>query len=111
MKLYKATGRSYLVCPRLLDLDARHGEHWSKGPSCRHGGQCPADHEHETHLVDPEGHRVADVLMLAGSRPLTDDEHPVCPCGQKLVWTDLDDLYDEQLLLEAAVGEEQEPEH
>lgn len=90
---YIRQGHSYLVCPRLLELDVRHGQHWSKGDPCRRGKQCPKLHDHETKLVDPEGHTVNDFYWGPGSRPPTPEEHPVCLCGRPLVYGDLDDLY------------------
>lgn len=94
MSTYRKHGASYLVCPRLLKLDPRHGEHPSKWPDCRRGGRCTRRHKHESLLVDPEGHSVNLFLWVPGCRPPTDDEHPVCSCGSRLVHSDLDDLYD-----------------
>ncbi|SRR5258708_3584452 len=94
MKVYHSRGHAYLVCPALLKLDARHGEHWSKGPACRRGQRCIEDHRHELPLADGEGHSVNDFHWFPGCRPPTEDEHPVCGCGQRLVHADLDDLYD-----------------
>ena len=95
MTSYHGAGASYLVCPRLLELDARHGEHPSKGPECRRGGRCSRKHKHEPLLVDPEGHSVNLYVWVPGCRPPTVDEHPSCVgCGERLVHADLDDLYD-----------------
>ncbi len=96
MRLYGTVGHAYLVCPRLLELDRRHGEHPSKWAPCRRGANCrrPAPHKHEEELVDPEGHTVNDFFWVPGCRPPEPDEHPVCEaCGRKLVHADLDDLY------------------
>lgn len=94
MQLYRSSGHAYLVCPRLLELDLRHGEHRSR-PHCaaRHGASCPIQHDHETFLNDPEGHTVNDFYWLPGCRPPLPDEHPVCRCGLALALADLDDLY------------------
>lgn len=94
MRLYHSAGRSYLVCPRLLELDARHGELPATLPPCRHGRACMHDHDHETPLVDPEGHTVTLFAWSPGCRPPTPAEHPVCGlCGRGLVHSDLADLY------------------
>lgn len=106
MNIYHASGHSYLVCPRLLELDARHGEHWSKHPPCRRlrdparpdDPQCVVNHEHEDPLPDASGHMVNDFYWIAGCRPPTEEEHPVCGCGARLVHADLDDLYGAQHL-------------
>lgn len=93
MSSYHGAGHSYLVCPRLLELDERHGEHWSKHPTCRVGGDCIREHEHEEPLPHGAGHSVADFHWLPGCRPPTAEEHPRCGCGAALVWTDGHDLY------------------
>lgn len=90
MNVYQDAGHAYLVCPRLLAADKRHGDHWSGGPNCRHGRPCPHHHRHEPRLVDDEHHRVADLYWIAGASPLTAEEWPRCPCGELLVWSDLD---------------------
>jgi hypothetical protein len=107
MTTYRAAGHAFLVCPRLLALDARHAVHSSKWPPCRrHGADsgdlCPIDHDHETALVDPEGHRTADFYWVAGCDTIelhfacTGRCHDTlrCPCGQQLVYADLDDPHD-----------------
>jgi len=97
--LYRSSGHSYLVCPRLLEVDHRHGEHPDKWPPCRRGHQCVQGHDHEPTLIDSEGHTVQDFYWVPGSRPPTADEHPACGCGRKLVHADLDDLYDARHLV------------
>lgn len=100
--IYKGSGHSYLVCPRLLELDRRHGEHPSKWKPCRRGLPCQHDHRHEAELVDPEGHSVNDYFWLPGSRPHEPEEHPSCRlCGRPLVHADLDNPYDPRHLAEA----------
>ena len=99
MRLYHSRGHSYLVCPRLLQLDKRHGEHWEKAPKCRRGEQCLKSHKHEAVLLDPEGHLVVDFYWFPGCRPPTEEERPVCPCGRRLVHADLDDPYGPQHLV------------
>lgn len=106
MTRYARAGHAYLVCPRLLELDARHGEHWSKGPPCRAGRQCPREHEHETQLLDPEGHRTVDFYWGPGADHVQahldceegchDDLR--CECGRQLVPADLDDPHDLRFL-------------
>lgn len=98
MRIYHGAGHAYLVCPRLLELDQRHGEYPDKWPPCRRGDPCRRPHHHERALVDPEGHMVNDFYWLPGCRPPEPDEHPVCPCGERLVHADLDDPYGEQHL-------------
>jgi|SRR5579859_938633 len=94
MPTYKTRGHSYLICPELLALDARHGEHPSRWPLCRRGVTCGRAHDHEEQLIDTEGHTVNDFYWIEGCRPPTADEHPTCDfCGRRLVHTDLDDLY------------------
>lgn len=100
MKVFSGSGHDYLVCPRLLELDLRHGEHWSKWLPCRRGKPCQHPHAHESELLDPEGHTVNDYYWVAGCRPHEPDEHPACSlCGRKLVHADLDDLYDPRHLV------------
>lgn len=100
MNLYHSNGHSYLVCPRLLELDERHGEHWSKFPPCRHGLRCNLDHQHEEKIIDGQGHTVNDFHWTPGCRPPTEEEHPKCICGKVLVYSDLDDLYGAEHLVE-----------
>ena len=94
MSVYHSKGHSWLICPALLEIDKRHGEHWSRTPPCRRGKSCIRPHEHESRLPDGGGHVTVDFYWFPGCRPLTLEEHPACECGQKLVCTDLDDLYD-----------------
>jgi hypothetical protein len=75
-------------------MDKRHGEHPSKWPFCRRGRQCVKPHDHESELVDPEGHLVNDFYWTPGSSPLTPEQYLICDCGRRLVHADLDDLYD-----------------
>lgn len=82
--LYTAPGRAYLVCPRLLELDKRHGQapetwHWT----WRHPG-------HKAELKDPEGHTANTLLWVAGCRPPRPEELPRCQCGRALVQSDGD---------------------
>jgi len=101
MSKYASPGHAYLVCPVLLELDPRHGRHWSKHPACAHGRDCIASHEHEAHLVDGGGHRVADFYWPAGGDHIQahfdcrdgchDDLR--CGCGRQLVHADLDDPF------------------
>jgi hypothetical protein len=105
MRLYVSSGHSYLVCPDLIALDARHGEHWSKHPNCRLGRDCIRKHKHERALPEGGGHVVNDFYWLPGCRPPSPAEHPVCSCGKSLVWADLDDPYGaEHLTGEAGEG-------
>lgn len=98
MRLYHSSGRAHLVCPRLLQLDPRHGDDPQTWPPCRRGQQCPAGHEHESELLDPEGHRVDGFHWFPGCRPPTAEEWPRCNCGRKLVWSaGLDPLGSEHL--------------
>lgn len=97
--IYTRAGHSYLICPKLLALDKRHGEHWSKWKPCRRGKKCMHDHEHETELVDPEGHTVNDFYWRAGNLELNEEQHIRCDlCGSKLIHVDLDDPHDPKLL-------------
>ena len=57
----------YFVCPRLLELDARHGEH-----NC--GQKYPE-------LEDPEGHLTNLHLVFDEEAAI---EFPTCPCGKQL---------------------------
>lgn len=94
-RVFAGNGHDYLVCPRLLELDARHGEHPTKWPKCRRGRPCGRNHEHEVELVDPEGHTVNDYFWVSGCRPHEAHEHPTCDlCGRALVHADLDDYTD-----------------
>ena len=101
-QIYASSGRAWLVCPRLLEIEPRYKEHHSRWPLCRQGQLCPLDHKHESPLADGQGHKVNDFVWLAGCRPPTPDEHPVCGCGRKLVHCDLDDLYAAENLIESA---------
>ena len=105
MRTYHGSGHSYLVCPRLLEMDKRHGEHPSKWAACRRGEVCGRPHKHEKALFDPEGHMVTDFYWLPGCRPPSPAEHPECVCGRRLVLADLDDLYGEQHLAPEAVAD------
>ena len=109
-RVYRSPGMSYLVCPRLLELDPRHGQHPDRWLPCRRGNRCMYEHEHETELVDPEGHTANLFIWPPGGRPPTPDEHPTCGlCGKPLVHADLLNLYDPELLFTPetlpAVGE------
>lgn len=112
--LYVARGRAYLVCPRLLELDPRHGEHPSRWAPCRRlavdakgrmltaegqllrdsKGQtsigCLRDHAHESALEDREGHTVNEFIWLPGCRHPEPGDVPACGCGRDLVWSDGD---------------------
>jgi len=105
VRLYHSFGRAYLVCPRLLELDVRHGEHPDKWKPCRRGQPCQHDHEHEEGLLDPEGHTTNLFMWAPGCRPPTADEHPTCAlCGRRLKFSDLDDLYASEHLVEVAAS-------
>jgi hypothetical protein len=93
-----------LVCPALLAMDERHGIHRENWPK-RLGSPHPWDNrKHEEFLHDPEGHRVDVFVWGPGARPPEPDEHPRCDCGELLVWSDLDNLYDERHLAPAEGG-------
>jgi hypothetical protein len=110
VRVYISSGHAYLVCPRLLEQDRRHGEHPSTWPPCRqlshvdehgkaHGRRCALDHQHEEPLRDPEGHTVNDFYWSPGCRPPSMEEHPRCQlCNAPLVLSDLEDLYDQAQL-------------
>lgn len=85
---YWNSGHAYRVCPRLLELDPRHGQHHSRWPKCWRGDRCLADHEHGTTLIDPEGHTVNDFYWVPGGLV---PEPMRCDCGRELVFVDLDD--------------------
>lgn len=92
MRLYVAPGSAWLVCPRLLELDPRHGQHSIKAPPCRRGHSCPIDHRHERLLVDPEGHLAVHFVWQAGSEHAQHHEQELtCTCGRQLVYGDLRD--------------------
>ena len=100
MRAYRQPIRSYLVCPRLLELDRRHGDHPTTWPACRRGKKCWQKHEHETELLDLEGHSVIDLIVPAGGDEWSPLEVHRCACGQHLVHADLDDPHLPENLVE-----------
>lgn len=73
-----------MVCPRLLELDARHGEHLA-------GAKYPVSVEHwTTHdqncdcLIDPEGHKTTTLVLPPGSEIADDHSALTCRCGRLL---------------------------
>lgn len=104
---FRRAGESYLVCPRLLELDPRHGEHCCRWPPCRRGHDCDQDHEHEELLVDEEGHSSVHWSWLAGADHIAPERFR-CRCGRVMVRGDHDDPNDPELLT-AAAGEESGP--
>jgi len=103
--IYTAPGHSYLVCPHLLELDPRLGEHQSRWPPCRIGNFCLVEHEHETVPPDAGGHRVVDFYWWPGCDSIEDHfncsgschDRLRCACGQQLVHADLDDPHNPAL--------------
>ena len=110
---YKTTGTVWRVCPRLLELDPRHGLAHSKWPvhddKTRPGGgawRSPTLHKRNAdgtrtnppvfepnpdYLEDPEGHDANTFLYVPGAQPPT--EHPTCQgCGRQLVCSDGDPI-------------------
>lgn len=73
-----------MVCPRLLELDERHGEYQA-------GVKYPLSLRHEKHdpkcgcLIDWEGHRAATLVLPPGSEIADDHPHLTCDCGRQLV--------------------------
>ena|SRR5258708_6596627 len=90
--LYTARGTAWLICPQLLKFDPRHGERHDRWAPCRRGLKCIRPHEHESELIDPEGHLSQTFIYVPGSRPYTKEEWPVCECGLALVWSDGDPI-------------------
>jgi len=87
-RVYLAAGQSYLVCPRLLELDKRHGEH-----NCGLKYPLPLDHEHDPEcgcFIDLEGHSTV-LLAWAPGCSVIEPDHPdlTCRCGKLLVHSDL----------------------
>ena len=67
MKAPPGGGKLHMVCPRLLELDARHGEHAAGmkypvnlDPSHKHNSDCGC-------LIDPEGHTAHTLVFPPGS--------------------------------------------
>jgi hypothetical protein len=100
VKVFRTSGHAYLVCPRLLELDERHGVHRSRWPKLAPGRHPWDDPEHEAFLEDSEGHLAADFYWWPGHLPLVEAEWPVCDCGRRLVHADLDDPHDRRHLAE-----------
>ena len=85
MRAAAGGGSFHMVCPRLLELDSRHGEHLAG-----HKYPLPEDERHKHTstcgcLYDPEGHRVATLVMPPGSEIADDHPHLTCRCGRQLV--------------------------
>jgi hypothetical protein len=93
---------SYWCCPRLLELDLRHGEDHRTWPRCRRRdndaellvqlqqhnparshSHCSQDHEHEQVLHDFEGHENG-VVTWDGNPP---EPHECSGCSQLMVWS------------------------
>lgn len=96
-----------MVCPRLLELDKRHGEHRA-GPKyplhpdhfgrpmveIRYGPEpdevyrvpgAPPHGEECGCLIDPEGHLTATVIIPPGEEIAEDHPDLTCKCGELLV--------------------------
>jgi hypothetical protein len=118
---YVTAGAGLLVCPTLIQRDARHGIAHNAWPPCwresvdrdgylvdHHGKQvrdhrdrpqkrCTIDHEHGTELEDLEGHATVVFGWIPGCRPPTAEEWPTCQaCGSRLVHTAGDHPLDER---------------
>jgi hypothetical protein len=100
---YQEAGRSYLVCPRLLELDRRHRQHpdtwerswrWSHLDRQTQGRPRTAEQEdaipNPGYLYDPEGHLVTLLVWAPTCRPLNAEEWPHCDCGRALIHADLE---------------------
>lgn len=107
---YRGPASAYLVCPRLLELDPRHGVHltYAAGPPCRRDGSevcrrreamlagvgvVMVPHEHEERLEDAEGHTTVHLLIPPeGAIELAHPDLSCELCGRQLVRSDLDQL-------------------
>jgi hypothetical protein len=96
---YQSGGQAWLVCPKLLELDKRHGTHTPKWPECWHQRPCLLDHTHDEPVADGAGHRTALFIWQPGSDHINDHiactegchDTLRCGCGETLVYSDLDD--------------------
>jgi hypothetical protein len=74
-----------MVCPRLVELDKRHGEHLAgfkyrldHSDKHEHGPDCGC-------LIDWEGHSATLLVLPPDSEIADDHEALICRCGRQLV--------------------------
>ena len=84
--LYYHAGKVWRVCPRLLELDPRHGKRHDQWPGTWR------DPTHAEYLASPEVHVSNLFVYVPGSIPESDAEWPVCSCGRVLVCSDGDPI-------------------